>query len=112
MAMIHARSAREWTDYAQLSDKGITSILKVSSGPHVLQFNHFVEPQRPTQPKAAEDFDRECERIAAICRARAAYHAEMSQKWQRAYRYPWESVAPDPPPPFPIEASDIRDSSF
>jgi len=30
---------------------------------------------------------------------RAAYHAAMRQKYERAARYPWLSIAPDPPPP-------------
>jgi hypothetical protein len=29
----------------------------------------------------------------------AAYHAAMSRKYERAARYPWLPVAPDPPPP-------------
>jgi hypothetical protein len=28
-----------------------------------------------------------------------AYHAAMSQKYERAASYPWRSVDPDPPPP-------------
>lgn len=29
----------------------------------------------------------------------AAYHAAMKSKWERASRYPWLPVAPDPPQP-------------
>ncbi len=31
--------------------------------------------------------------------ARKAYFAEMARKYDRAARYPWLPVAPDPPPP-------------
>ncbi len=30
---------------------------------------------------------------------RAAYHARMRQKYERAARYPWLPIEPDPPPP-------------
>jgi hypothetical protein len=31
----------------------------------------------------------------------AAYHGELRIKYERASRYPWLSVEPDPPPPGP-----------
>ena len=35
----------------------------------------------------------------ADLRALATYHAVMKRKYERAARYPWLPVAPDPPPP-------------
>jgi hypothetical protein len=35
------------------------------------------------------------------CRAAADYHARLARKYDRAARYPWLPVAPDPPPPQP-----------
>ena len=109
IAMIHAASARNWTEYARLSEKGLTWIMKNNLGGHVLQFIDSFPPKRPTSAKAAEEFDRKNAEIAAICRTRAAYHARMKEKWLRGARYPWETVLPDPPPPFPIEANSVRD---
>jgi hypothetical protein len=31
--------------------------------------------------------------------ARSAYHAALRDKYERAARYPWLPLAPDPPPP-------------
>ena len=32
-------------------------------------------------------------------RRRIEYHAALARKWNRAYRYPWLPVDPDPPEP-------------
>lgn len=109
MAASHARSASEWSEYTRLSERGITSIHKNSQGRSVLTFNHFFPTERPASPEAAEAFDRRCAEIAAVCRARASYHTNMGKKWQRAASHPWVNVLPDPPPPMPLDADDMRD---
>lgn len=109
MAASHARSASEWSEYTRLSERGITSIHKNSQGRSVLTFNHFFPAERPASPEAAEAFDHRCAEIAAVCRARASYHTNMGKKWQRAASYPWVNALPDPPPPMPLDADDVKD---
>src|SRR4051812_39209108 len=38
-------------------------------------------------------------RTLAEVRLSAAYHARLKTKYERAARFPWLPVAPDPPPP-------------
>ncbi len=107
MARYHAAYARDWTEYAALSEQGVTFIANHADGEVVLH-RHSGRPLVRADAKGAEEDDRECARIAAICRARAAYHEQLKQKWLRAERHPWESLAPDPPPAFPIKDTAIK----
>ncbi len=63
---IHARFALNWEEYTQLSEKGISSIVRNSFGLNVLEFNHYVQPRRLTERIAAEEFDRSGAKISAI----------------------------------------------
>ena len=36
---------------------------------------------------------------AGVAKARAAHHAALRSKYERAARYPWLPVEPDPPEP-------------
>jgi hypothetical protein len=108
MAMSHSGCVRYWTEYAELSDQGVTYIAKNEFGENVLHRLCYYPLDPPTDLKGREDFDRQCARLAAICRARATYHEQMKQRWLSAARHPWESVGPDPPPPFPIEDTAIK----
>jgi hypothetical protein len=45
-------------------------------------------------PKEIAD---DCRRSASRCFAIARYHATLKQKYERAARYPWSPVPPDPP---------------
>lgn len=110
-AALHARSAREWAEYTQLSKQGAVFISKNIQGRSFLSFYHFIPGHRPESLKEAKAFDRECAEIAAICRDRASYHAEMSEKWRRAASRPWADVLPDPPPPISLGVSGMRDIS-
>ena len=44
---------------------------------------------------SAKDFREDAEQATR----RAAYHASLKRKYERAARYPWLPVEPDPPPP-------------
>jgi hypothetical protein len=101
IARLEASYARAWAEYAALSDQGLTFIAKYDSGEIVLHPTVSRIPLDPVEPN-------ERARIAAICRTRAAYHEQLKQKWLRAARHPWESLAPDPPPPYPINDTAIK----
>jgi hypothetical protein len=111
-ARIHAGLARNWAEYAKLSEEGRAGITNLVPGQGTLEFYDAYPLQWPASPEAAAEFDRRCAEVAAICRDRAEYHVRMRQKWLRGADRPWESVAPDPPPSFPIEASSVRDVSL
>lgn len=53
------------------------------------------DPHTAGYLKTADGADAESERRGR----RAAYHARMKQKYERAAARPWLTVAPDPPPP-------------
>ena len=60
----------------------------------------FIPPGRPDETPGREELEEP--KIAAwrqSQRRRIAYHETMMQKYQRASRYPWLPVAPDPPVP-------------
>jgi hypothetical protein len=84
------------------------------AGHNALVLNDSPVPANPADARSAEDFNRECARRAAICRARAAYHEWMLQKWLRAAKYPWASLPSDPDPslPFPVKAGDVGGALF
>jgi hypothetical protein len=110
--MIHATSAQRWKEYASLAEKGATSYIEFKDGTIVIRTQYFHPAIRPTDPKAADEFDRDRARIVALCRARAAYHEQLKQKWLSAAWHPWESLTPDPPPPFPIEIGSVQDDTL
>ncbi len=112
IAMIHAASALRWAEYTRLAERGATSSIAFRDGTIMIRSEAFRPPVRPTDPKAAEEYDRDRARIVALCRARAAFHEQLKRKWLSAAWHPWESVAPDPPPPYPIEISSMQDVSL
>jgi hypothetical protein len=111
-ALNHGMSEGIWIENTKLSEQGRTWILSLGPGRYGLEILDPYPPERPKDPKGAEEFDRRCAETTAICRDRAAYHRRMRQKWLRAASHPWESVPPDPPPPFPIEPDSVRDVSI
>jgi hypothetical protein len=48
----------------------------------------------------------------ADVRRRVDYHAALARKWNRAYRYPWLPVEPDPPEPEWARASGPFDAIY
>jgi hypothetical protein len=59
--------------------------------------------QRTAESHSADEWDRmadEARASAAHSARRAAYHSRLRSKYERAARYPWLPVAPDPPEPY------------
>jgi hypothetical protein len=49
--------------------------------------------------KEAERLSATYRRLAQQSALRAAYHAALGRKYERAARYPWLAIEPDPPIP-------------
>jgi len=115
-AKVNGLKAKMWAQYAELSDKGVTSLgagqLDDYTPGEILSFNHFIPRPRPTAPEQAEAFDRECAAIAAKCRMMQAYYDRLRIKWERAAYHRSGALPPDPPPPLSIEPSHIQDITF
>ena len=58
---------------------------------------HFIwDPRFPMRSWERQEYFN---MINALWRPRADYHGTMRRKYERAARYPWLAVAPDPPEP-------------
>lgn len=122
-AKANAQKAKMWAYYAELSDKGVTSIdagyiedystgtLRYTPG-EILSFNHFVPRPRPKDPEEAAAFDRECAATAAKCRMMQAHYEKQRIKWERAAAQWSNDVPPDALPPLPLQPSSFQDSSY
>jgi hypothetical protein len=102
----HARIAEEWNRMVKSDLQLHVAAAGSTPPPFPLEDCFFPSPGSCIVPVPA-NFTTSSEPFLNLYRpiqkkemqARAAYHAAMSRKYERAARYPWHTVAPDPPPP-------------
>jgi hypothetical protein len=69
------------------------------------EYARVAEQERSHEAEFLEDLVRaqyrchDWDKFAELSAARAAYHTALVQKYERAARYPWLPVEPDPPEP-------------
>ncbi len=66
---------------------------------NVAPFEWKAEYEKDANMRAMRAMSESTQRRAKKRETRAAYHAALSAKYERAARYPWLPVAPDPPEP-------------
>ncbi len=89
-----------WLRFARECEQGKAYIEDEPSGRSYLYFLDSPRP-RPTDAHAAAEYDKECARLAAICREIAAHYGKMERKWTRTAFLPWVKTTPDPSRPYP-----------
>jgi hypothetical protein len=77
----HGGSAQFYLEHARAADQGHGGCMKIGARGSIQEI------------KAAY------RRVAPKYRRIADYHSLMARKYERASRYPWLPVPPDPPPP-------------
>jgi hypothetical protein len=91
-AALHARAEREALAFATDAEVNLVDTAMLMSGPSPWEPRMSITQIHERASKLAEQ-------MRASWWKRATYHAALRRKYERAARYPWLPVEPDPPEP-------------